>query len=116
DLGINYVDVAPNYANAEEKLGPVIARRRGEVFLVSKVEAQKKDAILAQIRNSLRLMRTDHLDAVHLHNLGDFDLEEVFNHPDGGMAALREARQRGYVRFFGISGHLRPWKFAGAIA
>lgn len=116
DLGINYIDVAPNYANAEEKLGPVMAARRKEVFLVTKVEAQKMPAILEQIQNSLRLMKTDHLDAVHLHNLGDFDLEEVFHSPEGGLAALKEAKQRGYLRFIGISGHMRPWKFAGAIA
>jgi predicted aldo/keto reductase-like oxidoreductase len=116
DLGINYVDVAPNYANAEEKLGPVMQKRRKDVFLVTKVESQQKPGILAQIQNSLRLMRTDHLDAVHLHNLGDFNLEEVFHSENGGMAALREAKQRGYLRFFGISGHMRPWKFAGAIA
>jgi uncharacterized protein len=116
DLGINYVDVAPNYANGEEKLGQVMARRRSEVFLVTKVESQQKPAILDQIRNSLRLLKTDHVDAVHLHNLGDFNLEEALQSENGGLAALREAKEKGYLRFFGVSGHLRPWKFAGAIA
>lgn len=116
DLGINYVDVAPNYANGEEKIGPVMAKRRSEVFLVTKVEGQQKPRILEQIQNSLRLMKTDHVDAVHLHNLGDFNLEETLQSENGGLAALREAKQRGYLRFIGISGHLRPWKFAGAIA
>src|SRR5438874_1776204 len=36
ELGVNYIDVAPNYANAEEKLGPLMQRRRKEVFLVTK--------------------------------------------------------------------------------
>jgi len=116
DLGINYIDVAPNYANAEEKLGPVLQRRRPEVFLVTKVEAQQKPQILDQIRNSLRLLKSDHVDAVHLHNLGDFKLEEVLQDPNGGLAALQEAKRLGYLRFIGVSGHLRPWKFAGAIA
>jgi aryl-alcohol dehydrogenase-like predicted oxidoreductase len=116
DLGVNYLDVAPNYANGEEKLGPVMQRRRQEVFLVTKVEAQQKSPILDQIRNSLRLLKTDHVDAVHLHNLGDFKLEEVLQDPNGGLAALQEAKRLGYLRFIGISGHLRPWKFAGAIA
>src|SRR5947207_767773 len=52
DLGINYFDVAPNSANGEEKLGPVMQRRRQEVFLVTKVESQQKPQILDQIRNS----------------------------------------------------------------
>ena len=47
--GVNYIDVAPNYANAEEKLGPVMQRRRKEVFLVTKVESQQKPQILDQI-------------------------------------------------------------------
>src|SRR5205823_13017030 len=111
-----YVDVAPNYANGEEKLGQVIARRRGEVFLVTKVEAQQKAAILDQIRNSLRLLKTDHVDAVHLHNLGDFNLEEVLQSENGGLAALEEAKGLGYLRFIGMSGHVRPWKLAGGIA
>jgi aryl-alcohol dehydrogenase-like predicted oxidoreductase len=115
DLGVNYVDVAPNYANAEEKLGPVMARRRDEVFLVTKVEEQKKEGILRQIQNSLRLMKTDHVDAVHLHNLGDFDLKEVFESDTGGLAGLEEAKKRGYLRYFGVSGHIRPWKFTEAI-
>lgn len=115
DLGVNYVDVAPNYANAEEKLGPVMKRRRSDVFLVTKVESQQKAGILAQIRNSLKLLQTDHVDAVHLHNLGDFDLKQVFEDENGGLAGLREAKERGYLRFFGISGHMRPWKFTEAI-
>jgi len=56
------------------------------------------------------------VDAVHLHNLGDFKLDEVLQDPNGGLTALQEAKRLGYLRFIGISGHLRPWKFAGAIA
>jgi predicted aldo/keto reductase-like oxidoreductase len=116
DLGVNYVDVAPNYANAEEKLGPVMKTRRADAFLVTKVESQKKDGILEQIQNSLRLLKTDHVDAVHLHNLGDFNLKEVFEDENGGLAGLREAKRRGYLRFFGVSGHMRPGKFTEAIS
>jgi aryl-alcohol dehydrogenase-like predicted oxidoreductase len=116
DLGINYVDVAPNYANGQEKLGPVMKRRRSEVFLVTKVERQDRAGILEQIEESLRLMQTDHVDAVHLHNLGDFDLKQVFESDQGAMAGLRAAKEKGYLRFFGISGHLKPWKFTQAIA
>lgn len=115
DLGVNYVDVAPNYHDGEAKLAPVMKRRRDQVFLVTKVEAQRKDGILTQIRNSLQVMGVDHVDAVHLHNLGDFDLKEVFEDENGGLAGLREAKRLGYLRYFGISGHLRPWKFTEAI-
>lgn len=115
DLGVNYVDVAPNYSDGEAKLAPVLKRRRDGLFLVTKVESQRKEGILNQIRNSLKLMGTDHVDAVHLHNLGDFDLKEVFEDENGGMAGLREAKRLGYLRYCGISGHLKPWKFTEAI-
>jgi hypothetical protein len=115
DLGVTYLDVAPNYNDAEQKLGPVLRRRRDQVFLVTKVEAQTKQGVLAQIRESLRRMQTDHIDAVHLHNLGDFDLKETFGSPEGAMAGLKAAKEAGYIRYFGISGHMRPARFVEAL-
>lgn len=115
ELGINYVDVAPAYADAEEKLGYALRGRREGVFLVTKVNEQRREAILRQIQRSLRLLQTDVVDAIHLHNLGDFNQREALHDEDGGLAALREARRRGYVRYLGISGHLRPGLFTAAI-
>jgi uncharacterized protein len=115
DLGVTYFDVASNYGAAEAKLGPVMRRRRSEVFLVTKVEAQDKNGILNQIRESLRRLETDHVDAVHLHNLGDFDLKQTFGSPDGAMAGLKAAKAAGYLRYFGVSGHMRPGKFVEAL-
>jgi predicted aldo/keto reductase-like oxidoreductase len=115
DLGVTYIDVASNYSDAEAKLAPVMRRRRSEVFLVTKVEAQDKNGVLKQIRESLRRMQTDHVDAVHLHNLGDFDLKQTFGSPDGAMAGLKAAKAAGYLRYFGISGHMRPGKFVEAL-
>jgi aryl-alcohol dehydrogenase-like predicted oxidoreductase len=115
DLGVTYIDVAPNYNDAEAKLGPILRRRRDQVFLVTKVEEQTKEGVLRQIRESLKRMQTDHIDAVHLHNLGDFDLKQTFGSLEGAMAGLKAARQAGYLRYFGISGHMRPWKFVEAL-
>jgi aryl-alcohol dehydrogenase-like predicted oxidoreductase len=115
DLGVTYIDVASNYNDAEVKLAPVLRRRRSELFLVTKVEAQEKNGVLEQIRASLRRMQTDHVDAVHLHNLGEFDLKRALGSPDGAMAGLKAAKAAGYVRYFGISGHMRPGKFVEAL-
>jgi uncharacterized protein len=63
-------------------------------------------------------MRTDRVDLVHLHNFGDEkvwgDRKQVFG-DDGAMAALREARRQGVVRFIGASGHLHPSRFHEAL-
>jgi len=110
DLGVNYIDVAPNYGNGEEKLGPIMQARRDEVFLATKVEEESKEGVLRQVKESLAKMQTDHLDLVHLHNIGGMDLEKVLG-KDGALQGLEEARKSGLIRFIGISGHERPMKF-----
>lgn len=117
--GITYVDVSPDYGNAEAKLKPVFADRklRDPVFLVTKVNPAEPDAagVQRQIERSLERMGVDHVDAVHIHNLGDWDMTSLVA-PDGALAGLKEARRRGLVRFLGTSGHMRPPRFVTALA
>lgn len=114
--GITYIDVSPDYGNAEDKLKPVLKGRRDRVFLVTKVnpQAQDREGVQRQIERSLQRMGTDRIDAIHIHNLGDFDMGRLFA-PDGAIAGLKEARRRGLIRYIGISGHMRPARFATAI-
>ncbi|HEX8203280.1 MAG TPA: aldo/keto reductase [Isosphaeraceae bacterium] len=123
ELGVNYLDVAPNYGNpesgfSEEKMGPTIPEIRDRVFLVTKTEEPTAEGTWRLLRQSLKRLRTDHLDLVHLHNFGDEagfpDLELVFG-PKGALGALREARKQGVVRFIGASGHLHPSRFHEAL-
>jgi aryl-alcohol dehydrogenase-like predicted oxidoreductase len=123
DLGVTYLDVAPiygsdtqRYGNAESKLKTVLQTRRSEVFLVTKVNARRptRAGVLRQIEESLRRLGTDHVDAVHLHNLGDFDMAQVFTE-SGALGGLIEGRRRGLLRFIGASGHMRPGRFVRAV-
>ncbi len=124
DMGITYLDVAPVYGdpkskhgNAEMKLKSVCKKRRKEFFLVTKVNpasGQTRDGVLRQLENSLKDIGTDHADAVHIHNLGDWDMDRLFA-PDGALEGLKEARKRGLLRFIGVSGHMRPPRFVRAI-
>jgi aryl-alcohol dehydrogenase-like predicted oxidoreductase len=114
DLGITYIDVAPNYGDGEQKLGPTIKQRRKEVFLVTKVEEPSKDGALRQINESLKKMQTDHVDLVHLHNFGEMDSDVALG-KDGALAGLIEAQKAGLTKFIGISGHQCPAKFINAI-
>lgn len=123
DLGINYIDTAPvygsdsnKYGNAETKLRNVLKHRRKEVFLVTKVNNSRPDrmGVQAQLEESLKRLGVDHVDLVHLHNLGDFDMQKLFS-PDGALEGLRELRRRGLTRYLGISGHSRPPRFAKLI-
>lgn len=116
DQGINYVDVAPNYGNAESKLKGVMKTRRDDLFLVTKVEPDRPDraGVQKQLEESLGRMGTDRVDAVHIHNLGDWDMERLFA-PDGTLAGLKEARRRGLIKYIAASGHMRPQRFVRAI-
>jgi aryl-alcohol dehydrogenase-like predicted oxidoreductase len=110
DAGVNYLDIAPNYDVAEERLGPVMAKRRKEVFLADKTEAPSRDGTLKLIETSLKKMRTDRLDLCHLHNVGTFETEKVLGR--GGMLeGVQTAKDRGLVRFIGTSGHLNVGRF-----
>ena len=116
DEGIRYVDVSPDYGNAEAKLKNVLKTRRDQVFLVTKVNPDRQDraGVQKQLEESLARMGVESVDAVHIHNLGDFDMARLFT-PDGALAGLKEARKRGLVRFIGTSGHMRPSRFVTAI-
>src|SRR5262249_24230138 len=123
DLGVNYLDTAPTYGNpetgfAEDKMGPAIAEIRDKVFLVTKTEEPTYDGTWKLIKQSLKRMRTDRLDLVHLHNFGDEkvwgDQKLVFG-DHGAMGALREAKRQAVVRFIGASGHLHPTRFHQAL-
>ncbi|MBV9852197.1 MAG: aldo/keto reductase [Armatimonadetes bacterium] len=118
DMGVTYVDVSPDYGDAEDKLKPVFRDKalRDRVFLVTKVNPSAPDAtgVQRQIENSLTRMGVDHIDAVHVHNLGDFDMATVLG-PGGTLAGLKEARRRGLIKYLGTSGHMRPPRFAQAL-
>ena len=111
DEGINYIDTSPIYGSAEERLGVALKGRRDKVFLVSKVEATSNQDATWQIEESLKKLRTDHLDVVHLHNVGRtdrFPSLEVLLGPDGALGALRAAKKKGLIRHIGLTCHLRP--------
>ena len=76
DAGITYVDVSPDYGNSESKLRPVLKTRRDGIFLVTKVNPQRPDraGVIAQVEESLKRMGTDRIDAIHIHNLGDWNI------------------------------------------
>src|SRR5437764_1162121 len=107
DRGITYLDTSPDYGS-EPHLGEVMRTRRSEVFLATKVNRRSKEGVLDELKESLRKLRTDHVDLIQVHAVNAWaDLEQALA-PDGAVAALEEARQQGLTRFIGITGHARP--------
>jgi aryl-alcohol dehydrogenase-like predicted oxidoreductase len=122
DLGVNYVDTAAAYGRPRDPakqrwemdgisqtfVGEVMATRRKEVFLASKTDDRTRDGSLRLLEQSLRLLKTDHLDLWQLHNVQrDEQIEQIFA-KDGAIEALQKARDQKMVRFLGITGHYDP--------
>jgi predicted aldo/keto reductase-like oxidoreductase len=105
DRGINYFDVAPTYGDAQARLGPALEPYRKNVFLACKEEDWTKDGCAKLLEESLRLLRTDHLDLYQFHALSKMtDLEQIFG-PNGAMETFEAARKAGKLRFLGFSAH-----------
>lgn len=103
--GVNYFDVAPSYGNAEEMLGTALEPYRRDVFLACKSGQRKKDGVLKELHNSLKILRTDYFDVYQLHGItSQNDIDEAFS-DDGAVSALIEAKKEGIIRNFGISAH-----------
>lgn len=114
DLGITYIDTATIYDVAQERLGKIVKSKRSRLFVATKTRGMSKNAVLGTIEESLRLLQTDYVDLVHLHNIGDFDVERLLE-KDSPLEGLKEARKRGWIRFLGLSGHQRVQKMVTAV-
>jgi predicted aldo/keto reductase-like oxidoreductase len=112
DAGITFMDNAWDYNDglSETRMGKAIADRRDKVFLMTKVCTHGRDATVAmrQLEQSLRRLRTDHLDLWQIHEVV-FDSEPARHFAKGGVVeALDRAKQQGKVRYVGFTGHKSP--------
>jgi aryl-alcohol dehydrogenase-like predicted oxidoreductase len=105
DRGINYFDVAPSYGNAQERLGPALEPYRSRSFLACKTAERTKSGAAKELEESLRLLRTDHLDLYQFHHLTTMDEVNTVFGPDGAMETFQGAKKAGKVRFIGFSAH-----------
>jgi len=111
ELGINYFDTAPAYANSQDYIGAVFQKdpsKRDRVFLASKTHERSYDGSMRLLEDSLKRLHTDHLDLWQLHDLRTFDDLEAIFAPRGAMRALEKAQQEGRVRYLGFTGHHDP--------
>jgi len=107
EKGINYFDVAPFYGDgeAEQKMGIALAPYRNRVFLACKTLERSAGSAQKELEQSLRRLRTDHIDLYQFHAVSDMnDVEEIFA-PGGALEAFLRARQQGKIRYIGFSAH-----------
>jgi aryl-alcohol dehydrogenase-like predicted oxidoreductase len=105
DRGINYFDIAPSYGNAQERLGPALAPYRKNVFLACKTEGRTRDDSRKQLEESLRLLKTDHVDLYQFHALTKMKELDTVLGPGGAMETMEAAKKEGKIRYIGFSVH-----------
>jgi aryl-alcohol dehydrogenase-like predicted oxidoreductase len=116
DLGVNYFDSAPAYAGCLDYLGANLGERRKDIFLASKTADRSRDGSLKILDDTLRRLRTDHLDLWQLHDIRTrSEVRQIFS-DNGAIHALLEARADGRVRHLGLTGHHDPAVLIDAMA
>lgn len=105
DAGINHLDVAASYGDAELRLGPWMPRIRGQVFLATKTGQRDAEGAWREINTSLERLQTDHVDLLQLHAVGDLEDLDRATARGGALEAAVRAADEGLVGAVGITGH-----------
>jgi aryl-alcohol dehydrogenase-like predicted oxidoreductase len=103
--GVNHVDVAASYGEAELRVGSWIARHGRPFFLATKTGERTAEKAREESHRSLERLQVDHVDLLQLHNLVDPLEWETALGPGGALETAIQAREQGLVRFIGVTGH-----------
>ena len=110
DLGINYFDNAHSYwgGRSEEVFGAVLPPVRKDVFITTKTTDRTRKGAEAELRLSLKRLKTDYVDLWQIHAVGEMDqVDQIFG-PGGAIEAFEAAKKAGLCRFIGFTGHRDP--------
>ena len=103
--GVNHIDVAASYGDAELRIAPWLKAYRDRFFLATKTGGRTYDAAKGQIHQSLERMGVERIDLIQLHSLADPIEWDTALSPRGAIDACVEAREQGLVRYIGVTGH-----------
>ncbi len=105
DLGVNFIDTARGYGDSEVKIGPVLKRRRQEVYIATKTGKRTAKEAMGELETSLKNLQTDHIDLYQSHWVCDGDVLDQVLAPGGALEAFRKAKDQGKIRHYGITMH-----------
>ena len=100
--GINYYDTANAYTDSEKKIGLALSDVRENIVISTKSAARDKEGVLSHIENSLRMLKTDHVDLFQFHQVPEVPDPED---PNGAYAGALEAKRRGWIDHIGVTTH-----------
>ncbi len=108
EAGITYFESARAYSGSEAYLGNILNGRRDRIFLTSKSHGRTRSEAEDHLATTLRNLQTDHLDLWQVHDVRTRGDLEALTAPDGALEVFRWAREEGYARFIGVTGHHDP--------
>jgi len=115
ELGVNYFDTSRVYWDSEEKIGRALEDVRDDCILATKVRKRTREyAARANLKQSLRNLRTDRIDLVQLHSVNDLETLKMVMSEDGALSAVKRAKSKGQVDHIGITGHI-PYVLSRAL-
>lgn len=103
--GVNHIDVAPSYGDAELRLGNWLERDRERFFLGCKTMERNQSGAATELRQSLERLQVDYFDLYQIHAITSMEELDSVTQAGGALEALIEARDQGLTKFIGITGH-----------
>jgi len=105
EVGVNHFDLAPTYGDCEIRIAPSLKKYRDRIFLACKTTKRTREEAHQELLNSLRRTGADFFDLYQFHALDSpEDLDRVLG-PGGAMEAFIEAKEKGLIKYIGITGH-----------
>lgn len=105
ESGINHIDVAPSYGQAEQRVGPWMLHERGRFFLGCKTTERTKQGAWDEMQRSLKLLQTETFDLYQCHAVTSMEELDAVTMKGGALEAFLDARERGLIKHIGITGH-----------
>ena len=103
--GVNHIDVASSYGEAEVRIAPWLAQNRSQFYVATKADARTAQEAKEELHRSLERMRIDYVDLWQLHSLSDPIEWDIALSPGGAIDTAIEAKKQGLIRAIGVTGH-----------
>ena len=105
DIGVNYIDVAPSYGNAEVMLSPALEPYRKNFYLACKSYEKSAEGLKRELLNSLKVLKTDYFDVYQFHCIETLEAVDKIFGADGAIETMLWAKREGLIRNIGFSTH-----------
>lgn len=105
EAGINHIDIAPSYGQAEERVGPWMPRERNRFFLGCKTMERTREGAWNEMQRSLKLLQTESFDLYQCHAITSMDELDAVTMKGGALESFEQARREGLTKYIGITGH-----------